>query len=680
MKTWLDVFPYLPPDPRQKSSLTDRWVLGIGYFFVVAGIVITFSLFYLDSRTHPRISLSAEDWRVLFTSEDSDCAKDKAVDAHCPAFPTEGLLWDAKFHRGSAEYKDALERNGANEYWLGTRIPAKRLRRAAQDSAPTLILGHFYGQYDLWIDGTYYSGGGYLDHDIPLSITFPMVRLGLDRDLFVAIRVRPDPSFPASDQPGRWGAGGFYTTLEADKTWRWSVLEGITRHLVALGMFLLFSRILRVASAANQYAYDYIVGSQFALLLSTISLISGDYSTRLLSVNAFDRFFFYLVCLEGVFVVRLALAILRSERWLSLRTSAFMTLFSVVLLFFVPIEWIREHGLIFMPAYVLPVCYLSAALLVGLRAREVFSRTNAASTGRIEFLTVACFTLAITGVSYFIESWHAPEAETHWSRYLNLITFYLLVRCLAKDYRMAVQLVESAPVSKYHKQQKLPQSIEGWVLMIDLRKSEHLFRAGASRSNGGAIVNAVVSHLWSVIHGAGGQVLQSEGDSLVALFEKDASNNENRQLLAAIAGLDSCLKDLSTRLKDALPEGTFLPALTFRASAVRGAVRPVWKSTGDVRLPAWIEAGNGNAFVDGARIMDLDRSVDAEGESLVIFKSEEAEFFQQEVPTNAWCFQSDSKTDKTGSTWRISGLICSRVTQAQPDAVGERLSTRRESA
>ena len=49
--------------------------------------------------------------------------------------------------------------------------------------------------------------------------------------------------------------------------------------------------------------------------------------------------------------------------------------------------------------------------------------------------------------------------------------------------------------------------------------------------------------------------------------------------------------------------------LNFRAGAAAGEIKPVWHERGGERHASWAEAGSSHAFVESARLMDLERQV-----------------------------------------------------------------------
>jgi hypothetical protein len=49
-----------------------------------------------------------------------------------------------------------------------------------------------------------------------------------------------------------------------------------------------------------------------------------------------------------------------------------------------------------------------------------------------------------------------------------------------------------------------------------------------------------------------------------------------------------------------------------------GEIKPVWQRVGEGAVAGWAEAGSGNAFVDSARLMELERQMDGDETKIVM--------------------------------------------------------------
>jgi hypothetical protein len=424
---------YVPPDPQRKVAVTDLFLVLIGFLAVLIGCSVVFALLYADSKTQPTVDINRAEWRILYESVAEQCILTDQVPADCPASPSHQSLWSSQLVRGSAPFLEFFSKNSGGDYWMGVVISAERLKQAAKASARVLILPAIHGTTDTWVDGLFVINHRAGAQALPLQITLTQKRMLEDRDLHVAIRVLPYPHYLDPDVRSVSSPEGFFSAADADRLMRWSVFSGVTRHLIGLGLFLLLARILWSSSRGGQLAYDYIVGAQFSLLLAVISIASMDITLRVLNVGAFYSLYFVLLILEIVFVFRLTAAFLRSSRSMSKLQFAMLVVLSSLIYLFTPWIWIESRGIYLMTTLVLPFAYGISAIFVGYRAMHMLRQVKGASRERVEFLFISSYSLGLTAVCYAIESYKNPGSEFHWSRSLNLITIYFLIRLIARN-------------------------------------------------------------------------------------------------------------------------------------------------------------------------------------------------------------------------------------------------------
>jgi hypothetical protein len=234
----------------------------------------------------------------------------------------------------------------------------------------------------------------------------------------------------------------------------------------------------------------------------------------------------------------------------------------------------------------------------------------------------------ITFVQY--QKVHDVTREVPIGLWINLAIFCFLAIKTGKKITSQLDLFLKEPISSYHRRTTLPKSVEGSILMIDLKNSEQLFRQGAEMNHGGSIMSVVLSSIWSYFKQEGLIIIQGEGDSILALWEKD-KNDSSEKILKTILGLDLFMRSISENLMD---NGVSLEnSIFYRAAITEGAVKPIWREIEKEKIPTWIEAGDKNVFVDASRLLAIEKElIPDQNKSSLIVTSDLAEKYQSEVP------------------------------------------------
>ena len=185
-----------------------------------------------------------------------------------------------------------------------------------------------------------------------------------------------------------------------------------------------------------------------------------------------------------------------------------------------------------------------------------------------------------------------------------------------------------------------------------------MFRKGAELGQGGNLVSIVISHLWSTLVAQGAVILQADGDSVAAFFESGKTTNLRRRVVQSSVAIERLLQQLSTNLADSeLSVALSSGGLHFRAAAVEGAVKPIWRKVGEERHAAWIEAGGSNVFVDAARLLEIEKQVpNAEEISILVVTPdfEKDESVGSSTLPQAWLSHDMESLGKHGRSYRFS--------------------------
>jgi len=583
---------------RLKSSKSDSWLSVACAVFLGLGLIATAASIYGNAHVQPKVSFAKSDWHVSFNIT-SGCGLDSAAKKECPASP-ESDLWTSDLKRDSGAFLRRFTSEAGSAFWMGLKIPADQLKQAEKKQATTLVLPRVNGTVQVWVDGVYLKTHDFSQQRSPLMITLPKARLASGQDLAIALGVFPYPHQPVPERNSETKEG-FYTSLDSDDLTRSSVFFTSSQHLIAVALFLLIGIFLWSVSSTGR-TRDYAVGTQLSLLVALTTLLSVDLSFQVFSVNRYESIFFSLLVLEAVLVARFAWTIVRGARTTSLIEIAVLGSCLLIPNIFDMYRWIESTGVNLMAAWVLPITYFVSAGFVAFRLRKM----RYSSKMRVRFLMVACVSLLLTSLAYFLESRHQSGFHVIWSRWLNLIVLVGLVRVFTKSHQTKSSLIEMAPRSKYHSLSPLPEKVEGWILQFDVQPF----------SRDRQVMSTVVSHLWTISRLNDGEVIRADESSLVVLFELD-----NPKVSNALDEMAKCVEDLERRLPIVIPIKTHLK---FHAALLKGALKPSFNvgESGAYSIPAWID-------VDGtlARLREMIAEQAAADESLIVLKADEADKF-----------------------------------------------------
>ena len=650
MRKWKVFDGYQPPSAKSETSAADRWILRAVVLATLLVIAAFGKEYYFGTVAKPLIALEFQDWKVLLESKHGSCSPQRIQAGRCRFDEIFSDILSSPLTRADKDYRSTLDRQPPDKYWVGTSLEPARFANIGDDPL-VLVIGFYLGSYEVWIDGELAGRGDFVNFTLPQTFTVPASKLR-SSGLKIAVRILPDKAWGSPDQSLAWKAGGFFTQATIDLRFRWFNFQNDTRNSVPFALFLLFSLVFWSAFGTKSSSYDYAVAAQLSLVLALLAFTGSDLSTRVLSTPAYYRLLNTLMALEAFFIYRLAVGILRSERKIPTRIALGLLYSSVAGLFYIPFQWQQVSAEIFN-AYLLPTVYAICCSMVVWRLVVVSRSDLRPSRERLQLLGLVALGFGLTALSYFSAGHRSYETSA--SRYVNLFTLLVIVRFLAQEFHRTSRLIESTPISPYHKGEVLPPSIAGWILFVDLKRSERWFRRGAQLNKGGDLVSAVLSHLWQAVSRAGGQVMQTEGDSLIALFPNDTPE----AALASVRDMQDSLDQLRERFSEAF--GKFDEKLAFRAALVKGTVRPIWRQVDGVRIPAWIDAEDSSSLLDAARLLEVGRELEKEESgSILTVESSNEELLS--AMTSRWIARNSERIDKSGKNWSISSLPVGSVT------------------
>lgn len=619
---------YRQHDPKKDASYLRLIVVHIlAFMSLFAGSFLILGKIS-DRSARPVVEIPAASWSVLIGHDDVPCwsTTDQAL---CPARPMNPQLWNAGLKRWSRDYYSALGEDRTRPFWMGIQIPPEQLKKANAEGATRLMLGLLFSRYEVWIDGRRVQTGNYLENDLPVAIDIARDRLQVDVPLSVAIIVFRDGKMRTMDSSWFVPALGLFTSRAADQQMRWVIFTGDTRFLIMFAVFILFGTIFRFAAQADPSKEEFRAAALVSFVLALTQVIMADSTFRVLEASLYYRFLTAFSLGEVAAILALGFAAARSRRALVIGASAaapILILFSL----FLPSDLFTDGELTqFILTWLTPAAYVTSGLVCLAQFVKIQATSHLAgvapSPHRNTTLLVLTFMMICIASAFIMESAQAIAVETHWARYLILFPLLGLATTLAADVRRNIRLVETTPISSFHKMPKLPSEVPGLLINLDLKGSEALFRAGSGQGSGGTIVSTVISQIWGRFAASGATILQSSGDDLIVLFDEPTLERNPNVWIETLEAAHEELQLIAQTLADAQVELSTLKTIEFRASVARGSVRPMWRTVGVTRVPNWVEAGSRNVFVESARLLELERTLKLTGQGSTVIFADSAE-------------------------------------------------------
>ena len=159
------------------------------------------------------------------------------------------------------------------------------------------------------------------------------------------------------------------------------------------------------------------------------------------------------------------------------------------------------------------------------------------------------------------------------------------------------------------------------MLAIDLKKSEKLYRKRAELDEDQTLVSQWRVLMIQKIKDFGALYLQSKGDEIFIFFDEDEFDNLHERALDLLRQFKADSESFRVR-KLALGKIDQDIFFNFRASLVEGQIRPVFDTIDGKEYPEWEEAGSSTPFVDGGRLLSIEKDITkSDGNFLVVKES-----------------------------------------------------------
>ena len=624
------------------------------------------------SDARPSVPVSRSDWRVLYSAE--ACKTDETAAPECPASLQASSLWNSS-HRLTDPVHYARVRDLRNSaFWIGLVVSETQLTEARRNGANRLLLGHLVSSYEVWLDGRLSVSARYRHVRSPVVLTLPLERLSRTEPLRVAIRVIHDQGSIFPDQLALTVPEGLATPEQAEIYRRRNTFEHNSRPAFFAGIYLVLSGMFLVMWFVNRKKQEYWYMGFYALVQAIMQVLSIDTNVvENVSTTLLYRIQLEMLFLEAGAALALGMAFARVRPGL-VKLTLPLFLGAPFVLQLVS----RDPQFFFNAAHItqtwlVPACYGAGSLVCAsqlwlLRFDKGRGERNSSRAFRLLVFSVA---LVLIGEAYWLESdsGFSLASFSYWFRFMNLGVVIFISTLVLLEYREQERIIEKTPISPYHRRPVLPDQLSGVVLAIDIKDSEALFRLGARKGRAGSLVHSCLSKIWGAVTTNGGIVLFTEGDMILAFFEREADEKALATAIKTIEAGNSALQRFHEELilKKIVPVDH--PGIFFRGSIAAGSIKPVWQEMGANRYASWIETGNTNVLVECARLLEFERQVPSQGStSVIVLKQDLANhILSGEAGNNRqWIVRDHTMTGKHEHTYTISAFSVHATLNADP--------------
>jgi hypothetical protein len=627
-------------------------------FLLITVISITLlSNLLQDRQSNPTVEIKPSQWQVYFSINPSEeaCPLKNSDFTSCPSHPLNQSIWSSPIFRGSRQYLAKINK-GHSTFWMGTVINKEALISAQKEMANILVINQIEANYEVWVDGEFIYKGNYQQNDLPVMIPLPHSLLQKDFAT-VAIYVQSN-IYSGNLESNNYDIAhdGLYRSEQAEKLARSKYFSGQSRQLVLVSIYILFSIFFYFVYLYNVRNTEYHAVTSFAGTQALFNLMFVDALYRVMSPELWYSLFAAILTSQITITLRFAVNYSRSRRhydrilYITLLSSFFgsMVLFNNARTVQYFIDFLARYGV--------PFAYLVGGVLLGLQFLYLSNQKSDEYTSRQENLRVMCTFYFIAAFLIFFQYRSIKDVTTELPMgfLMNIFLFGFLAIKLGKSIKSQIVQLQKIPISKFHKYSSLPKRVVGQILMLDLKNSEFLFRQHLTKNEGSSIMNNVLSHIWALLDESGLTIIQGEGDSILALWP-DEENQSSSKKLRVLFDLQNLLNNLHRNLAQQninMPNGLF-----FRAAILAGSVKPIWRQAGSDLMAVWIEEGDKNVFVDGSRLLAIEKDlVKEQNTSAIVFLSAFADTIKAATPEydRYWDVEKVDCLGKHGRNYNVS--------------------------
>jgi hypothetical protein len=536
-------------------------------------------------------------------------------------------LWESKINRNGSQAK-RLKQEKKKKFWLGATLSKEQIATAEKEGASQLVIGWINARYTVWLNGKKTQSGSWDDTE-PIIIPLSLIPSSELQDLKIAIYLNDEFDHARPDQLtysfGQSFGEGLYTKRDASSYRSLMTYASTVRPIILLFANLCAALVFILIWSFHREKQEYYFLSLFTLIGSLQQLAFVGYTYGIIDPGQSYLWNYWLVLNEGLMGLLLGLSFARIAKkilpWIALGSLSITAL--SIFLPYTPLSFYRFS--IFFNDRINPTLFLIGGLacLYQIRVMRADSAKKIFSLRIVRLSLFATGMIALSSIDFYEGFfWYDLSVLKNLLFYRFghfALTVYLGFVTL-REYKQQVLLVKKTPVSTYHKRPFLPEQVSGIILSVDLRNSEWLFRAGAEMGDSGALGISCLTTLWEAVVESGGFILQTNGDGLIAFFDKTVLVSPANSALDATDAMASKLDSLFAKFKDQGYITSDTLKLKFRAALASGEIKPIWQEMGNQRLASWTETGDQNAFVTVSRLMDLERGLLLDGNQTLMLE------------------------------------------------------------
>jgi hypothetical protein len=550
---------------------------------------------HIDSRAFAE-NIGQEEWVVTYTD-------------------SEDALWREHKLRVMYPHSQFLDQRHGSYYWIGVEVDPQRLERARQARANQFFVGYIAGTWTVFIDGLPVKNGGRNEVRRPVVVQIPERSFDSPTGFKLAVRIKHDER---AMYPDTLFYNGLATEEQVELHRRWQDFLSLIMNSMAFGTNLALGLFFLALWLCGVRKQELAAFAAFGLLHAAIQASTMPLIQDYLGEQQAYRFDFVTTIYESVLIVWLGLALarIRSRRVLTSVMAALALPWFIFATTYTPNQIF--HAIYFLRMWISPYMYFVAAFLCFAQARLVAGshRQDLVDPDRILKLHLSWIALVFMGLLEVYGNEIYFDA-----RILNTALLMGLAAAVVHDYRRQELFIRRAPLSKYHQRADLPKRVPCVLATIDLKQSERLYQFGSRRGVGGAYVAEIISIFYRQIVDRGGEVIQTEGDSITFFFDREENEDSISLTVSSIRGLNDGLKnhahDWLRKESEEFPQD-----MRLRAAIGIGAIRPTWQRFEGRDVPSWEQTDDSSVFVDVARLLEAESKVASKTESSIIVRRE----------------------------------------------------------